>query len=740
MVMETSDVDGNNEQRKHVKLFQRSKTSLRRIMSRSSHTRVNSSDSLGSSVSTIRVRESSNSSSDDTQATATTTTTTTTTTAPRLVLRVSVLRARQLHAFEDTAPNSFAVVRCAGQQQRTHVVKRSSEPEYHCTFDVRLSGNRSRGTRRRLRLLLSRGLVISVCDRDRFKSVYLGQVRLPADELFGETDPIAYEQAEPKSFPITRTATSSHFNKMRRRKLELSDELGVLEIKYGLAVEQGTDPLSNDELRELWSVLFEQPKATNATATGDSQGDSSSSLPSDHNNRQPGKQRKHRLRRLTKRKQSGRRKTRRRQSNDVAQFYSDVFGAVYIEVMNARDLPPERNMTRTGFDMDPFVVISYGKTTFRTSSVRHNLNPDWNEKLMFHVRANETRYSIKFAVYDKDKFTKNDHVAWVDVPIMDIIKQSHAIDVTPDHHTPVDAIEADMEMHKVDLEMVNKEQWGDSHHPTLTFRAKFVPYSTIRKMFWTTLANASGISADGRIDRLEIVSLLESLGSTISDATLNSFWKDHGKDPETESLTMDEFITSIENFMSSTDKDQRRRSLTTAMEETQLGEADDEDNDDQEDEALFSGDDACSSDEEIYMMDEDELDEDDMLNSDEDYGNDVLDDSYPGSSSSGVSDDAADDVLLEARQFQPDLKESLSDTTNKEEENHTELLPQANEKVIRLAECPICHRPFVSKRAQMDIVTHVATCASHDWTAVDHFLMGNFVTELMLREDGLSNS
>lgn len=95
MVMETSDVDGSNEQRKHVKLFQRSKTSLRRIMSRSSHTRVNSSDSLGSSVSSIRVRESSNSSSEDTQTTATTTTT-----APRLVLRISVLRGRQLHAFE----------------------------------------------------------------------------------------------------------------------------------------------------------------------------------------------------------------------------------------------------------------------------------------------------------------------------------------------------------------------------------------------------------------------------------------------------------------------------------------------------------------------------------------------------------------------------------------------------------------------------------------------------------------
>lgn len=133
---------------------------------------------------------------------------------------------------------------------------------------------------------------------------------------------------------------------MRRRKLELADELGELEIKYGLAVEQGTDPLSDEELRELWSVLFEQPKAT--TTTGDSQGDSSSSLPSDHNRQPGGQRRKHRLRRLTKRKAPGQqqrkiRRRGRRQSNDVAQFYSDVFGAVYIEVMNARDLPPERN-------------------------------------------------------------------------------------------------------------------------------------------------------------------------------------------------------------------------------------------------------------------------------------------------------------------------------------------------------------------------------------------------------------
>jgi phosphatidylserine decarboxylase len=29
----------------------------------------------------------------------------------------------------------------------------------------------------------------------------------------------------------------------------------------------------------------------------------------------------------------------------------------------------------------------------------------------------------------------------------------------------------------------------------------------------------------------------------------------------------------------------------------------------------------------------------------------------------------------------------------------------------------------------MDIITHIAACAANDWTTVDRFLMGNFVTE-----------
>ncbi|KAG6812726.1 hypothetical protein H0H92_000943 [Tricholoma furcatifolium] len=68
---------------------------------------------------------------------------------------------------------------------------------------------------------------------------------------------------------------------------------------------------------------------------------------------------------------------------------NDVMGIVMLEVVKAEDLPRLRNMTRTSFDMDPFAVVSFGKKVFRTRVIRHSLNPTWDEKLLFHVRRHE---------------------------------------------------------------------------------------------------------------------------------------------------------------------------------------------------------------------------------------------------------------------------------------------------------------------------------------------------------------
>jgi phosphatidylserine decarboxylase len=53
---------------------------------------------------------------------------------------------------------------------------------------------------------------------------------------------------------------------------------------------------------------------------------------------------------------------------------------------------------------------------------------------------------------------------------------------------------------------------------------------------------------------------------------------------------------------------------------------------------------------------------------------------------------------------------------------------QAEEHVVEIRECPICHQPRLNKRKDTDIITHIATCASQDWRQVNNLMMGGFVT------------
>lgn len=52
----------------------------------------------------------------------------------------------------------------------------------------------------------------------------------------------------------------------------------------------------------------------------------------------------------------------------------------------------------------------------------------------------------------------------------------------------------------------------------------------------------------------------------------------------------------------------------------------------------------------------------------------------------------------------------------------------AVERVINIRTCPLCHQPRVSNRAEMDMVTHLAVCASSDWNRVNRLVVGNYVT------------
>jgi phosphatidylserine decarboxylase len=54
--------------------------------------------------------------------------------------------------------------------------------------------------------------------------------------------------------------------------------------------------------------------------------------------------------------------------------------------------------------------------------------------------------------------------------------------------------------------------------------------------------------------------------------------------------------------------------------------------------------------------------------------------------------------------------------------------PDDRERIINIRSCPLCHRRRLGKRSEQDIVTHLAICASADWSRVDRIVTANYVT------------
>lgn len=76
-------------------------------------------------------------------------------------------------------------------------------------------------------------------------------------------------------------------------------------------------------------------------------------------------------------------------------------------------------------------------------------------------------------------------------------------------------------------------------------RAKYQPYDALRQRFWRQYLKQYDTDDSGTISRLELTSMLDSLGSTLSRQTINTFFTRFSKSAE-EVLTMDEAIQCLE--------------------------------------------------------------------------------------------------------------------------------------------------------------------------------------------------
>ncbi|KAI9439591.1 C2 domain-containing protein [Lactarius indigo] len=151
-------------------------------------------------------------------------------------------------------------------------------------------------------------------------------------------------------------------------------------------------------------------------------------------------------------------------------------GIVLLEICGAKNLPKRANMTYTGWDMDPFVEVTIGEEVKHTRVIRHSRDPVWNEQLLLHVREADLSHPIQLAVIDWDKVSFNDHIGKAEINVATIIG---APEKNKERNTGPYSVNFPT-MVRFDC-FLTKHSTSGYTYPTLTFRASYQSYATLRK-------------------------------------------------------------------------------------------------------------------------------------------------------------------------------------------------------------------------------------------------------------------
>lgn len=418
--------------------------------------------------------------------------------------------------------------------------------------------------------------------------------------------------------------------------------------------------------------------------------------------------------------------------------------------------------------MDPFCVVSFGKKVFRTRVIRHSLDPVWNEKLLFHVHRYETNFRVNFTMLDWDKLSGNDNIGNVSFALPELMASVPKPD--PDtmiYPESVAAGEHDMTVYKLPIVTDKNAPWEFKHAPVLKFRyefprlarrvsiadspvsrsAKYQPYRALRQKFWREYLKQYDMDGNDRISHLELTSMLDSLGSTLSRETIDSFFTRFNVSPREGEMTFEQAIICLEDAVHKP-MEQRKR-VTTEQQVPDTGVPTPMLSDSPKEEADklaslgaldFSGpaarppSDAAVPEEAVASMP--------GVNTNQDPTNKPLQvPAAPGANRS-VSDQTVQGDATPVPPNQQPASHSvpqvstvprsptdlLNEDFDEEDRGSGSSSDEVVERVINIRTCPLCHRPRMNAKGETDIVTHLAVCASSDWARVDRMIVGNYVT------------
>jgi len=248
------------------------------------------------------------------------------------------------------------------------------------------------------------------------------------------------------------------------------------------------------------------------------------------------------------------------------------------------------------------------------------------------------------------------------------------------------AEDPDMQPHVIPMTLKNKELWEDKHFPEIHIRAKYLPYRALRQQFWRAMLKQYDADESGRVSKIELTTMLDTLGSTLKESTIDGFFQrfaEENQSADSLDLSFDQAVICLEEqLLKVTKKDtviQKIKGLGQHARETTLANAEDQN------------------------------------------GLQTKAESLQHDSTNVEADRTAIPVIEQDSTGAAGEEGRLLDEDDLGEEG-------SEEHVIEIRECPLCHQPRMGKRTDADIITHIATCASSDWRQVNNLVMGGFVT------------
>lgn len=181
-----------------------------------------------------------------------------------------------------------------------------------------------------------------------------------------------------------------------------------------------------------------------------------------------------------------------------------------VSVVSAKQLPKRRSAIPGRFDMDPFVTVSFAKKTFKTRFIPHTLNPTWNESVYFNIKHSDMGYSVKFSIYDHDTVSHNDYIGDFEIKVEQLLEKFLSGELK--------GIDGDIMEREVTLNLEQKKP--NDKVAFLKFRVNFKPYVALRRKFWTQVCAQFDVDGNMKFNRIELSAMLESIGSTSSEAII----------------------------------------------------------------------------------------------------------------------------------------------------------------------------------------------------------------------------